>query len=55
MTESIGEILIPLELIIPEKTGTTNTMTKMSGASLFVSGAKVWFAQQGAFAIFTST
>ncbi len=42
MVEVVGDVLIPSELIIPEKTGNTNSLA-MSGASLYVSGAKLYF------------
>lgn len=42
MTEVIGDVVIPLELIIPN----TTTMPAMSGA-LILSGAKLWFSPDG--------
>ena len=42
MTEVIGDVLIPKELVVPEDTGRTATLN-MSGANLYVSGNKLWF------------
>jgi len=43
MVEVVGDLVMPSELIVPEKTGRTGTNTKVSGANLFISGHNLFF------------
>ena len=43
MTYIEGDILSPAELILPEATGEQSGAMTVSGALIYVSGAKLWF------------
>jgi len=44
MGEVINDVLVPQELILPEMTGVTQpNPTNMSGASIYLSGSKLYF------------
>ena len=44
MVEIIGDVVAPIELILPVKV--SKTIIKPSGA-MFISGAKIWFSPDG--------
>lgn len=51
MTEVVGDVVMPLELVLPVDADPTN----LSGAGLiFLSGSKVWFHTGTGFEIVTS-
>lgn len=57
MTYIEGDILSPIELVLPDATevrGQSGAMT-VSGALLFVSGAKLWFNHEGNLFLITSS
>lgn len=53
MTELVGDVIIPSEIIVPQNVSGA-TLTKMSGANLFLSGAKIWFVNHDLYQIVTS-
>ena len=56
MVEVIGDIVMPSELIIVDKTGDTFTSAmSISGAHLFLSGNKLMFIENAALHQITST
>ena len=48
MTELIGEVCIPKELVIPQKTSMAVT------GAIFLSGGKLWFYTGSAYQLVTS-
>jgi len=42
MVEVIGDVVMPSEIIVPERTGAILDMGNQSGAQLFVSGNKLY-------------
>ena len=54
MTEVIGDVVIPKELIVPDWTLTGADLAGMSGASIFLSGGKLHFATAHGMEIVTS-